>query len=762
MHPLHPSNESHKSSGISPAELAEQYVKYTNKSVFLTGKAGTGKTTLLHKLRNELYKNHIVTAPTGIAAINAKGTTLHSQFGLPIGTFIPDVSFVSNHTESSFLTPATVFKHLRLNDEKRRIIRELELLIIDEVSMLRADLLDCLDTVLRHVRQKKQLPLGGVQILFIGDLMQLPPIVKEHEWKVLNEYYKSPFFFDAKVIENLQPLYIELDKIYRQTDEEFINLLNNLRTNKVTQQDINLLNKYVMPEFRDADLPNVITLTTHNNTADSLNLKALDKITDKVTLYKGKIEGEFPDHMYPIDIDLKLKKGAQVMFIKNDTSSAKRYFNGKIGKVVELCDDEIKVEFDDSSTVFVETHKWENIKYELNVSTQEVEEKIAGSFIQFPLRLAWAITVHKSQGLTFEKAVIDINKAFAPGQVYVALSRLKSLDGLILPQEIQINKILPSLSLKHHESTKLSPGELYTQLSQYTDSYIRSLVMSCYKMGHLLHLSSHHKNSYPQGDNSTKKKYILWADELVTMTQQFVTHAATFDNELNHLLDKQDYKKIIERCQMANTYFIPKLESASDFILQHIAIISSENGIKAYVSELLELESEFYQQIVKLHKFLHSLKIIIEKEKETPAIVISSAMDRLKKISEFSKSKEHHHKNKFRKPKIEKEKKEEPKIATHKQTLHLLLSGLTVEETAQKRELAKSTVFGHIAKLIKSGELDGNKYIDENKLNNIRKLYPNYQTSQTIVTDIKGRLSEEYTFEDVRLACAILEKEKKM
>lgn len=740
----------------TPAALAEQYIKYTNKSVFLTGKAGTGKTTLLHKLRNELIKNYMVVAPTGIAAINAKGTTLHSQFGLPIGTFIPDVAFNNTNDAANVFTPKTMFKQLRLSDEKRRLIKELDLLIIDEVSMLRADLLDCLDNVLRSVRQKRHLPLGGVQVLFIGDLMQLPPVVKEHEKNILGQYYKSPFFFDAHVVTQLEPMYIELDKIYRQTDVTFIELLNNLRQNKITQNDLNILNSYVRHDVNDNELFNVITLTTHNNTADSLNHTALEKIAHKSETFKAEIEGIFPEHMYPIDVNLQLKIDAQVMFIKNDTSQAKRYFNGKIGKIIAIYDDFINVEFEDGSTVTVERHTWNNIKYELNEATKELEEKVIGEFVQFPLRLAWAITVHKSQGLTFEKAILDINHAFAAGQVYVALSRLKSLDGLILRENIHINQIPQSASLQEHQNSKISPDELHAQLGTYTHAYIRYLVLSSYKMGHLVQNVQSHSDSYPQGENSTKQKYISWAQELVTKVRDFAPHAAKFDAELHTHLDLHDYTKIIERCEQANNYFIPKLEGISDFILQHLVVLSSEKGTKAYGSELLDLESEFYQLIIKLHKLSHSLQAIIHKTDDLPKFNIKSANERIQRIQEISKSTVNDYNEKYKRKKEPKAKKE-PKIATHIQTLELLKSGLDIEGVALRRSLAASTIMGHVLRLVRSKEIDGRKYIEIEKMEVISRLYGQNPDGENIVTQIKSKLGDEYSFEEVRLAVAIVD-----
>ena len=425
---------------LSPADFTEQFINQTNQSIFLTGKAGTGKTTLLRKIIESTHKNAVIVAPTGIAALNAGGVTIHSFFQLPFSGFIPEFGIKPSFTESvKFETKDTLMRHFAMNKTRQKIIRNVELLIIDEVSMLRADLLDAMDWTLRNVRRIHE-PFGGVQVLFIGDLLQLPPVVKQEEWQVLRSYYDGVFFFHAKVLKEVQPLYIELTTIYRQQDQDFIQVLNHLRNNQITAEDVEVLNKYVREDFDSSQHEGYITLTTHNAKADEINAKALLALKEKKFNYDAEITGEYPKHLFPIEERLELKVGAQVMFVKNDLSFDKNYFNGKMGKIKSLSDHEITVEFpEEKKSIVVEKFEWNNIRYALNDSTGEVKEEVLGTFVHYPLKLAWAITVHKSQGLTFDKAVLDVSDVFAPGQAYVALSRLRSLDGLVLLKPMRMN-----------------------------------------------------------------------------------------------------------------------------------------------------------------------------------------------------------------------------------------------------------------------------------------------------------------------------------
>ena len=412
-------------------ELVWNFVNNTDRNVFLTGKAGTGKTTFLHKLKKESLKRMVVVAPTGVAAINAKGMTIHSFFQLPFGPILP------NTEENKSATFNRKFNKTKIN-----IIRSMDLLVIDEISMVRADLLDGIDSTLRRFKNKNKV-FGGVQLLMIGDLQQLSPVIKEVEWQLLKPFYKNGFFFSSFSYQKCKPITVELKHVYRQDNLKFIEILNEIRNNKLSQASADELNKRYIPDFVPAINEGYIDLTTHNNRAEKTNTLELDKIKSKIHTYSASVEGKFPEYSYPTNEVLQLKVGAQVMFIKNDSSIEKRYFNGKIGKIIHLDEDEIFVKCPNENTTIVVTPEiWENVNYTVDAETKEISENKIGSFTQMPLRLAWAITIHKSQGLTFEKAIIDAHAAFAHGQTYVALSRCKSLEGLVLKSCIHSNQII--------------------------------------------------------------------------------------------------------------------------------------------------------------------------------------------------------------------------------------------------------------------------------------------------------------------------------
>ncbi|MCC8144109.1 MAG: AAA family ATPase [Tannerellaceae bacterium] len=411
--------------------LALQLIEQTGNHLFLTGKAGTGKTTFLRNLRKASPKRMIVVAPTGVAAMNAGGVTIHSFFQLSFSPFIPAD------------TPGTAIpaSQLRFSKEKINIIRSLDLLVIDEVSMVRADVLDAIDEVLRRYRDRRK-PFGGVQLLLIGDIQQLAPVAKEEEWNILRNYYKSSFFFDSMALRECTYFCIELTHIYRQTDNEFITLLNNIRDNQLDEETLHLLNTRYKPGFTPKPDEGYITLTTHNIQARQLNEKRLQELEGRLYRYEAEIADEFPEYLYPTDKQLELKRGAQIMFIKNDTSGEKRYYNGKIGKIVLINPTKIVVADEQGQEMVVEQEIWHHTKYTINQETKEITETIAGSFRQYPLKTAWAITIHKSQGLTFEHAIIDAGAAFSYGQVYVALSRCTSLEGLVLTSPIGRNALV--------------------------------------------------------------------------------------------------------------------------------------------------------------------------------------------------------------------------------------------------------------------------------------------------------------------------------
>ncbi|MFD1063794.1 helix-turn-helix domain-containing protein [Winogradskyella litorisediminis] len=448
-------------------ELAWNFVNNTIRNIFLTGKAGTGKTTFLHKLKKESLKRCVIVAPTGVAAINAKGVTIHSFFQLPFGPIIPTEEINTSGFNRKF------------SKTKINILRSLDLLIIDEISMVRGDLLDGIDKTLRRFRDKTKV-FGGVQVLMIGDLQQLSPVVKENEWYILKEHYNNVFFFSSISYKQSNPITVELKHIYRQDNPKFIDILNEVRTNTLSQSSADELNKRFKPNFTPIENEGYISLTTHNNRAEKTNNTELEKLKGISKIYKAKIQGKFPEFSYPNKEELVLKVGAQVMFVKNDSSPDKRYFNGKIGKVILLDKDEIIVKCPgDDYNITVTPEEWENINYTLDKETKTIKENKIGSYTQMPLRLAWSITIHKSQGLTFEKAIIDAQAAFAHGQTYVALSRCKSLEGLVLKSKIDSNQIITDSSVlsftKNAENNQPDEKELLRSKSEFQHNLIAEI-----------------------------------------------------------------------------------------------------------------------------------------------------------------------------------------------------------------------------------------------------------------------------------------------
>ena len=452
---------------------AWDFVEHTGRSIFLTGKAGTGKTTFLKTVVEHSSKRSIVVAPTGVAAINAGGMTIHSFFQLPFSPFVPNAKIKSKFDFSK---------------DKRKIIASLDLLIIDEISMVRSDLLDAIDSVLRRFRDRYK-PFGGVQLLMIGDLQQLTPVVTPDDERMLAPYYDTPYFFGSKALAQIEYVTIQLETVYRQQDETFLSLLNHIREGCPTANDLTLLNSRFQPTFIPKPEDGYIRLTTHNQMANNYNESELKKLRGQSFTYQARIEGVFPEYSYPTAETLILKEGAQVMFVKNDPSGRHRYYNGRIGHVTLAESNRLEVVCPgDSEAIEVEPLEWENARYTLNNETQEIETEVLGKFAQLPLRLAWAITIHKSQGLTFDRAIIDASLSFAPGQVYVALSRCRSLEGMVLasritPQAIINDERVDDYISHQEEEAQRSIG----QLSTLKDEYYRYLLMELFDFKDILY-----------------------------------------------------------------------------------------------------------------------------------------------------------------------------------------------------------------------------------------------------------------------------------
>ncbi len=595
-------------------QLAEEFIHYTNRSIFLTGKAGTGKTTFLKYIKEHSQKQIAVVAPTGVAAINAGGVTIHSFFQLPFTPYVP--TKLNWNTTSEFATDKhQLLAKTKLNKERIAIIQKLELLIIDEVSMVRCDVLDALDTILRHYRNQHSKPFGGLQVLLIGDLYQLPPVVPKEEWNLLSQYYSSPYFFDSLVMKETEPAYIELEKIYRQDDEVFINLLNKIRNNNLDQDAFEILQDHYQPEFTAPTEDGFITLTTHNKRADTINTEALENLNTSSYFFKASIEDDFGEKIFPVDENLELKLGAQVMFTKNDLDKSKRYFNGKIGTITKMNNEEIFVQCkDDVDEIKVDKYRWENIKYALNIEKQIVEETVIGAFIQYPLRLAWAITIHKSQGLTFDKAIIDAGSAFAPGQVYVALSRCRTLNGIVLVSKItntslhvdeqianyckknKINQLKESLDFekKQHQFSTLQ------ELFQYQKEH-----QSVFKLQSFIeeHESSLTKPSFEFSKNLTTK-----INQLLKVGNGFINELNTLENNKLVLAENTILQ---ERFKKAVTYFIVELSKTIELI-ESCAIVSDNRSHSKAINEILK---SIFEVIAVKKYLLENLKEGFEFEK---------------------------------------------------------------------------------------------------------------------------------------------------
>ncbi|HVG12905.1 MAG TPA: AAA family ATPase, partial [Flavisolibacter sp.] len=461
--------------------MATELVCGTNANIFLTGKAGTGKTTFLRNIKGVTEKNLAVVAPTGVAAINAGGTTIHSFFQLPFTPFVPSAAAVSSES----LDPHALIARMKLTTERRQVLRQLELLIIDEISMVRADTLDAIDLLLRHFRYRYNEPFGGVQVLMIGDMYQIPPVIRQEEWRLLSQFYKSGYFFDSRVIEQAPPVHLAFTKIYRQQDERFVQLLNGIRNNQLDAAGFGLLQSLYKPGVAVLDQHDCIILTTHNAKADEINSTRMAKLKTKAHFFEAAVDGDFSDKAFPADQQLQLKVGAQVMFIKNDNEKVRRYYNGKIGVVSGIEEDKIFVRSDGEEEIEVKKEKWENIRYGIDATSQQVEEDVIGSFTQFPLRLAWAVTIHKSQGLTFDKVIIDAGAAFSPGQVYVALSRCTSLDGVTLLSQISPQSLVNDKRIVQFSSLEHPVSEIKDLLHEARHRYQAGLIQGLFDMSSL-------------------------------------------------------------------------------------------------------------------------------------------------------------------------------------------------------------------------------------------------------------------------------------
>jgi uncharacterized protein YpbB len=745
------------------AQYALRFINQTNKSVFLTGKAGTGKTTLLKEIIRTTHKNVVVVAPTGIAALNAGGVTIHSMFQLPFGGFLPTDAQPPHISDTvRFETKTSLRRHFTMRGEKKSVIQNMELLVIDEVSMLRADLLDAIDYMLRSIRQRNT-PFGGIQVLYIGDLLQLPPVVKNEEWGMLQQFYRGKFFFHSHVVQQNPPVYIELDKIYRQSDDHFIGVLNNLRNNIITQDDLNILNEFVNPDFELKSHPGYITLTTHNAKADAMNATALTELQGKEFVYLPDIVDDFPEKIYPIEQALKLKVGAQVMFIKNDLSPEKKYFNGKIGIVKSLTKDEVLVHFpEENYTITAEKYEWENVKYTVDDATKEIKEEVLGTFVHYPLRLAWAITVHKSQGLTFDKAVLDVSHVFMPGQAYVALSRLRSLEGLILLNPMRMNGISNDADVMDYAQGRAGDDELEQSLRRETLNFTVVFLRESFNWEYLAKQWQKHKMSYLQeGEKALKTGHRQWAHQQEDRIYSLMDASGKFMNQLSRLFSQPEVnlEHVQERVVAAMGYFFPVMDGIATSLYSKIEEVKRLKRARAFFDELTELEEIQTQALLKLLKSKRLMEVVtkgetINKETLNTPEILDYKAKKLETIYEIMRMNpvalvEEEGEEYERYTPKKKAAAKESKKSTLQETFELWQQKMTIKEIAGVRKLTETTIQSHFSKLIEDGKVQLTDILPEDKISALKAAFVGFEGEA--LGELKEKHGDAFTYGELRL-----------
>jgi len=702
---------------------AAQFINTTSSHIFLTGKAGTGKTTFLRNIGSITHKNYIVVAPTGIAALNAGGVTIHSQFLLPPLTFLPDRYLPDDVADGvRALNQNVLARKHPLNSARKKVLRSIDLLVIDEVSMLRADLLDAIDYRMKAARGNFRQSFGGVQVLFIGDLFQLPPVVKNGEQAILNRYYKSAWFYEAKALQNDSLVYIELNKIFRQHDQHFINILNNLRNNTATPQDIETLNSHFRTKEEIGKLTEVITLTTHNYKADELNQLELKSLSTPSYFFDAHIEDDFPESMFPVLPRIELKVGAQIMFIRNDTEE-KKYFNGKLATVKKISEEEVIVEMATSHEEYrLSPVVWKNKRYSVESETHDLSEEVIGSFEQFPVKLAWAITVHKSQGLTFDKAIIDVGQAFADGQVYVALSRLRSLDGLILRTRINPSTISTDQEISAFAKANHHPHMLGEVMKTKQRIYLGQLLDQAFDFSPLLKEITYMQRNQVEETGFQEETMKPVLSQLADALEAERINTEKFRRQLNDLLNQQNHQLLLERIGRGRIYYRTFLFNQIRLLLIHLEAMKHKKRVKTYVTHLIELDQLLNKKLEEVDTTLLLTEGIIHgqtsfdfdsqiKQRTTERTELISAIQKDIKPDE----------SQVRKRTPRKSKKEGEK-STYDITLEMFTKGMTIEQIATERGLVVSTIESHLGKAVDTARLDISALVSDAELEEIKEV----------------------------------------